>query len=510
MKGFFGWKSGQNGFPGGKFLTTDRKGFDRFAAGFDVMAKSHLPWVLVVDNDPATSAAMRIAFADADVRLVSVSDTEPASAELMHRPFDAVVCDLSGEAFPGFEWLKSVHRSHPHLPIIGVAPSGGSRSAIEAVKAGAFDFLAKPLDPGEVSRAVKEAIECSRKGAEPVAIDPRNQLAEDSDTLVGNSRAMLDVYKNLGRLSPTPVTVLIRGETGTGKELIARALYQHGHRAHRPFITVNCAAIPENLLESELFGHEKGAFTGATATRIGKFEQANNATLFLDEIGDLNHSLQAKLLRVLQEKRFQRVGGNEEITVDVRIIAATHRPLERMIAEGQFREDLFYRLNVATIRLPPLRDRTGDIPLLVHFFLRRFSRELGLAPVTMSRSALSCLESARLPGNVRQLQNLVRKALLRSRGYPIDRPLVEELLVETEGGEITPGGADSLDSWCVDLVRQAEEDGGGEAHRIAVETVERKLLAEAMKRSGGNVSRIAEWLGLSRLTVREKMKRHGL
>jgi DNA-binding NtrC family response regulator len=474
------------------------------------MPLPNVPSVLVVDSDAATASTARDAFVDSDVRFVAVPDAEAASGELMHRTFDAVVCDLPGEGFNGFEWLKSLLRTHPLLPVIGVARGAGSRSAIEAVKAGAFDFLTKPLDPAEVRRAVREAIECSRKGSETVAIDPRNELAEESDTLVGNSRAMLDVYKALGRLSPTPVTVLIRGETGTGKELVARALYQHGHRAHRPFVTVNCAAIPENLLESELFGHERGAFTGATATRIGKFEQANNATLFLDEIGDLNHALQAKLLRVLQEKRFQRVGGNEEISVDVRIIAATHRPLERMIAEGQFREDLFYRLNVATIKLPPLRDRTGDIPLLAHFFLKRLSRELGLPPVTMARGALSCLESARLPGNVRQLQNLVRKALLRSRGYPIDRPLVEELLRETDGGGEFSASADPLREWCGRLLDEAAASGKGEAHRLAVEALEGTLLDEALRRSGGNISRTAEWLGLSRLTVREKMKRQGL
>ena len=474
------------------------------------MALPNVPNVLVVDADPETARVTRDAFQASDVRLVTVPDIEAAEAELMHRAFDAVVCDLSGGAFEGFDWLKTLHRGHPLLPVIGIDRASGSRSAIEAVKAGAFDFLAKPLEPGEIRRIVREAIDCSRKGTEPVAIDPRNELAEENDTLVGNSRAMLDVYKTLGRLSPTPVTVLIRGETGTGKELVARALYQHGHRPHRPFITVNCAAIPENLLESELFGHEKGSFTGATATRLGKFEQAHNATLFLDEIGDLNLSLQAKLLRVLQEKRFHRVGGNGEITVDARIIAATHRPLERMIAEGHFREDLFYRLNVATIKLPPLRDRTGDIPLLVHFFLKRLGRELGLPPVTMARGALSCLESARLPGNVRQLQNLVRKALLRSRGYPIDRALVEELLRETEGGGEAPADADPIRQWAARLIEEAAAGGAGEAHRTAVETLEAALVGEAMNRSGGNISRAADWLGLSRLTVREKVKKYRL
>jgi len=450
------------------------------------------------------------AFRDSDTRFVSVPDTESGKSEMMHRSFDVILCNLSGGAFKGFEFLKDVHRSHPRIPIIGVAATSDTRSAIEAVKAGAFDFLSKPLAQAEVRRALREAIDCSRKGSEPVTIDPKNEFEEETDTLVGNSRAMLDVYKALGRLSPTPVTVLIRGETGTGKELVARALFQHGHRAHRPFITVNCAAIPDNLLESELFGHEKGSFTGAIATRIGKFEQANNATLFLDEIGDLNHALQAKLLRVLQEKRFQRVGGSSEITVDTRIIAATHRPIERMIAEGEFREDLFYRLNVATIKLPPLRDRTGDIPLLVTFFLKRFSRELGLPLVTMSRGALACLESSRLPGNVRQLQNLVRKALLMSRGYAIDRPLVEELLAETEPGESAKSELTALREWCLKLIATAAESTDGEAHRLAIETVETLLLEEALKKSEGNVTRAAEWLGLSRLTVREKAKKYGI
>lgn len=466
--------------------------------------------VLIVDSDSEVSRITTEAFRDADTRFITVPDSEAAAFEMMHRNFDVVVCDLSGAGFNGFEFLKSVHLSSPQIPIIGIAPPSGSRSAIEAVKAGAFDFLSKPLDAGEIRRAVGEAIQCSRKASEPVSIDPKNEFEDESDTLVGNSRAMLDVYKALGRLSPTPVTVLIRGETGTGKELVARALFQHGHRAHRPFIIVNCAAIPENLLESELFGHEKGSFTGATSTRIGKFEQANNATLFLDEIGDLDLSLQSKLLRVLQEKRFQRVGGSSDIDVDVRIIAATHRPLERMIAEGEFREDLFYRLNVATIKLPPLRDRTGDVPLLVGFFLKRFSRELGLPPVTMSRSALSRLESARFPGNVRQLQNLVRKALLKCRGFSIERALVEELLEETEVSEGKGSDETSLRGWCHDLISAAAQGGEGEAHRKAIETVESLLLEEALRQSEGNITRAAEWLGLSRLTLREKVKKLGI
>jgi transcriptional regulator with GAF, ATPase, and Fis domain len=321
---------------------------------------------------------------------------------------------------------------------------------------------------------------------------------------------MLDVYKTLGRVSATPVTVLIRGETGTGKELVARAIYQHGHRAHKPFITINCAAIPENLLESELFGHEKGSFTGAVATRVGRFEQANGATLFLDEIGDLNHSLQAKLLRVLQEKRFQRVGGSEEIQVDVRIIAATHRSLEKMIAEGHFREDLFYRLNVAALKLPPLRDRIGDIQLLTGFFLKRFSEELAVPPTAMTRGAVSRLESSRLPGNVRQLQNIVRKALLRSRGYAIDRETIDDLLSETEPTDQDPKEAGSVEQYCRQLVSDAADNLLKNVHQIAVEKIEAHLIEAALDRSEGNISKASKWLGLSRLTLREKARRYAI
>jgi len=464
--------------------------------------------ILIVDSDPETAEAAAAAFRDADVRFTSVASAEEALEALHHHDFDAALCELHFGGDLEFAALEELQRSEPRLPVIGLGSSTDGRVAIEAVKNGAFDFVTRPIHAGDLVRAVREAINCSRKASEPVAIDPGSEVSEAADTLVGNSRAMLDVYKALGRLSPTPVTVLIRGETGTGKELVARALYQHGHRFHKPFITVNCAAIPENLIESELFGHERGAFTGATVTRIGKFEQANGATLFLDEIGDLDLALQAKLLRVLQEKRFQRVGGSEDIAVDVRIIAATHRPLERMIAESRFREDLFYRLNVATIKLPPLRDRAGDVALLAKFFLERFSRELEMPPPPLTKGAVSRLGSARLPGNVRQLQNVVRKALLRARGYPIDRDMIEELLVETEPPEARRDEADSIDGYCRQLVTDAVEGSLENVHQLAVERVEGSLIEAALHRSHGNISQAAKWLGISRLTLREKAKKY--
>lgn len=446
--------------------------------------------------------------ADAEVRFVKANDGREAKDLLQNQSFEAVIMELHRDKASDFVILRELHKTHARLPIIIVSQSGESQAAIEAIKAGAFDFLPLPPDPTEVRRVITEAIDCSRRAREPIAINPRTTETEPSETLIGNSRAMLDVYKQLGRLSPTPVTVLIRGETGTGKELVARALYQHGHRAHKSLITVNCAAIPENLLESELFGHEKGAFTGAVATRIGKFEQAHGATLFLDEIGDLDHSLQAKLLRILQEKRFQRVGGSEEISVDVRVIAATHRNIEKMIQDGLFREDLFYRLNVGVIKLPPLRDRTGDIPLLVDFFLRRFSGELGLPPVSISRKAITLLESATLPGNVRQLQNIIRKALLRSRGFAIDEASIASLLDETE--PVEGGASGSIEDFCREILEQAIQGRIASAHDSAVEKIEAILIDEALSRSGGNISQAAKWLGLSRLTLREKAKKFGV
>ncbi|MEM9284109.1 MAG: sigma-54 dependent transcriptional regulator [Verrucomicrobiota bacterium] len=469
------------------------------------------PLLLVIDPDAKTAKAVADALADSEIRVATVSAVDEAREELQSQPVEVIVSDLAFDDGGGFQLLKETQKSEANIPFIALSDSTESDAAIEAVKAGAFDFLLKPFSQPEILRAVEEAIHCAKKANEPVAIDPESEWSESNDTLVGNSRAMLDVYKALGRLSPTPVTVLIRGETGTGKELVARALFQHGHRSHRPFITVNCAAIPENLLESELFGHEKGAFTGAVATRIGKFEQANGATLFLDEIGDLNHALQAKLLRVLQEKRFQRVGGSEEIHVDVRIIAATHRALEKMIADGDFREDLFYRLNVATIKLPPLRDRTGDVALLTGFFLKRFSAELGLPATAMTRAAMSRLESSKLPGNVRQLQNIVRKALLRSRGFAIDQEIIDELLRETEPPEEGGGVAgDSIGEFSRKLIAEASSGKLENAHQVAVERVEMALIESALDASGGNISRASKWLGLSRLTLREKAKRFGL
>ncbi len=462
--------------------------------------------ILIVDPDEdAANAVAKVARgAGLDVECVA---NGPAGLERgLNGDFEAVVTELRLDDLDGVQLISHLHAKKPRLPIIMLTGHGTSRTAIEAIKSGAFDYLAKPAGGEEIHDVLSGALEAGRRMSKPVAI---GQIEEGGDMLIGQSRAMTEVYKELGRVSATPVTVLIRGETGTGKELIARAIYQYGHRAHQPFIAVNCAAIPENLLESELFGHEKGAFTGADTARIGRFEQAHNATLFLDEIGDLSLALQAKLLRVLQDKQIQRVGGREDIPVDARIIAATHRDLEKMMADGEFREDLFYRLNVASIRIPPLRKRPEDIPLLVEYFIGRVAEEYGLAPIAIDETASRFLQEQPWPGNVRQLQNVIRKSVLRSRGYGINRDDLRAILADSEQPKGV-GGGDGLQQIVTECLRRAMDGESSGAHAEFIGRVERDLLAEAIRLADGNQAKAARWLGITRFTLREKLRAYGL
>lgn len=433
--------------------------------------------------------------------------TSPADA-LLRAGDSGIDLAIATDSLPGsaaMQWLRDVLARRPRLPVILLSDATDSRSAIEAIKAGAYDFVTKPVDPHELRQTVAQGLEDSRRSSTPVEI---GEVYPEQDTIVGRSRAMREIYKQLGRIAGQPVTVLIRGETGTGKELIARAIYQHGHRAHKPFIAVNCAAIPEGLLESELFGHEQGAFTGANKSRIGRFEQAHGGTLFLDEIGDLAHPLQVKLLRVLQERAIRRVGGQQDIPVDVRIIAATHRHLESMVARGEFREDLFYRINVVSLSIPPLRDRPEDIPPLIDYFLNRYGREFGFECPSIAAKAVEFLQRHHWPGNIRQLQNVVRKALLNSRGYTIGWQDCRNILAESESGAaITAPSLSRLVSDTLDRVILGELE---EALPPLLHTLERELYAQALARSGGNQAQTARWLGVSRLTVREKLRQFGL
>jgi len=386
---------------------------------------------------------------------------------------------------------------------------GTTETAIEATKHGAFEYLLKPFDMPELLEVVARAVTSARLMSEPVEV---GEIMSDGQAIVGRSRAMQTVYKEIGRVARTQATVLIRGETGTGKELVARAIYQHSDRAAKPFIAVNCAAIPETLLESDLFGHERGAFTGADARRIGRFEQAHGGTLFLDEIGDMSAFTQAKLLRVLQDKTIQRVGGKETIAVDVRVIAATHRDLESAIAEKKFREDLYYRLSSVVVRLPPLRERAEDISDLAGYFVRRFSKELNLSTSVPQADALAWLGEQSWPGNVRQLENVIRQAMLNSRGYPITRQHLEAVASSSSDNSVpvAPDGTQSIEAGIEEWLKAARQGESIDVHARAFEAMERVLFRRAIELALGNQAKAARWLNVSRQTMREKLRAFGL
>ena len=438
-----------------------------------------------------------------DVTTLGRGDTGLQQA--LGEAFDVVVTDLKLPGLDGLELVRQLHAAKPKLPIILITAHGTTEVAIEATKWGAFDYVPKPFEVDELLDLTAKALESSRLMSEPVAM---GEAASSRTAIVGKSRVMQGIYKEIGRIAATSVTVLIRGDTGTGKELIARAIYQHSDRAAAPFIAINCAAIPEALLESELFGHERGAFTGADSRRIGRFEQASGGTIFLDEIGDMNASLQAKLLRVLQEKTVQRVGGRENIAVDVRIIAATHRDLEAAIRERLFREDLFYRLSVVTIRLPPLSQRSEDIPDMIRYFLRRYGPEAGVAAPAITPEAIALLQSQAWPGNVRELENTVRKALLIARDYTISQDHVKEVLAKSR--EPAAVATQSHPAYITALMDQVERGEIQNAFARMLADLEPELYSQAIRRAHGNLTKAAQWLGVTRLKMREKLKEFGL
>jgi nitrogen regulation protein NR(I) len=459
--------------------------------------------ILLVDDDDdfasSLTAVLEAHGYDVTHATNGVEGTQMAQAQ----PFDLVLTDFRMPQMGGMEVLQNIKAARPQTPIILMTAFSTTDRAIEATKAGAFDYLMKPFDPPELLATINRALSAANAAARLMTV---NEAASGKDALVGHSRAMREIFKEIGRLAATPVPVLILGETGTGKELIARALHQHSNRAAEPFVAVNCAAIPETLIESELFGHEKGAFTHALSRRIGRFEQAQGGTLFLDEIGDLPASTQVKLLRVLQEKKVSRVGGTEEVALDVRITAATHRDISAMIQAGSFREDLYYRLNAVVLHLPPLRERPDDIAPLVRYFLTRSAKELGIAEPAVEAAALTVMEHYRWPGNVRQLENAVRRLLIDARGLAVTADQARQAL------EATPATSGSGLAPLI-LHRLSEARSGAlpaGALPVLVEDLERELYTLAVEQAAGNQSQIAEWLGVSRVTVREKLDRFQL
>jgi two-component system nitrogen regulation response regulator GlnG len=473
---------------------------------------SGMAGLLVIDDDRSVVPLIRSACKQVAIEVIA-ADTADEGLKLLrqHQP-DVLLLDVMLPGTTGLELFDRVRKIDERVPVIFMTASGESDTAIEAMKLGALDYLMKPLDVARIRALVEQALEIRRLMETPVELPELNKAPGDSE-MIGRSLPMLEVYKDVGRVAPQTVTVLIRGESGTGKELIARAIYQHSARRGKPFLAVNCAALPETLLESELFGHEKGSFTGADHRRIGKFEQCNGGTIFLDEVGDMAPLVQAKLLRLLQEQRFERVGGNETIKTDVRIIVATNRDLESMIADSTFRPDLYYRLNGFTIKVPPLRERGDDLLLLIEAFLSRYSQELNKPVQRVSPEALKILVEYSWPGNVRELQSMLRKALLNITG-PVLVPefLPEEIRSAPAGGgiESSPGSGDGLPSDLAGLIKSRLASGSENLYAEALEYMERYVVTRVLQTTGGNQSKAAKILGITRGSLRNKTHSLGI
>jgi DNA-binding NtrC family response regulator len=462
--------------------------------------------VLIVDGDRDLCARLESHLEDHGLRVELAHTGEEGLEKALTLGPELVVMAARLPDVGGLEAYQALREAEPKLPVIFVTASGTTEEAIQATKLGAFDYVLKPFELPEMLALCLQALEVGRLARSPVALEPDPAHAV-GEAIVGRSKAMQALYKAIGRTAPTEATVLIRGESGTGKELVARALYQHSARARGPFIVINCVAIPESLLESELFGYEKGAFTGAVSRHVGKIEQADGGTIFLDEIGDMPLSIQAKILRLLQERSVERLGGRREIPVDVRILAATNRDLEAAVEKGRFREDLYYRLNVVTLSLPPLRERLEDVQLLADYFLARAAREMGVRDPGLTPEARTLLAAHAWPGNVRELANAMEKCLIFSRGRPISP---EDVVQHVTGGarpEVREQPADqALQAW----VRRRLGQRPGAALAGMVEQVERLAVAEALRLAEGNRSRAAKLLGVSRPTLLSRIDKYGL
>jgi two-component system, NtrC family, response regulator AtoC len=458
--------------------------------------------ILVADDDRTIRQNLIKLLKAEGYRSIEASDGEEALARISAESPDAVLLDLKMPGRGGLDVLEELGPALADLPVIVVTAFGGSSAAIEAMRRGAYDYLTKPFDLDEVLLTLKRALRQRALALEVKALRARaaDGLSETSaDTrpdaepeLIGRSAAMREVFKSIGLASATIATVLITGESGTGKELVAAALHRHSARSAGPFVRVNCGALPENLIESELFGHERGAFTGADRQRPGRFERAAGGTIFLDEVGELSQAAQAKILRVLQQREFERVGGTETLRSDARVISATHRDLAAEVVAGRFREDLFYRLNVARIVIPPLRDRPEDIPPLAEHLLRRVEQRHGWGELSISAEALSVIEGRPWPGNVRQLENALAQAAIRSQGRAI---LPEHLDDGSQFDASVPEKGDPADSLPL---------------RALLAEVERRAIQRALLACGGNRTQTAERLGISRRQLFDKIREYDL
>jgi two-component system nitrogen regulation response regulator GlnG len=427
--------------------------------------------------------------------------------QVTSQPPDVILLDVNLPDLSGLEAYRRIREIDGRIPVIFITWAATADTAIEAMKVGAYDYLFKPLDLALLRGVVVQAVELGRLMRRPAVVAETSDEEVGGDAIIGRCPAMGEVYKAIGRVAGQNVIALITGESGTGKELVARAIYQHSTRSRAPFLAINCAAIPESLLESELFGHERGAFTGADRRRIGKFEQCSGGTIFLDEIGDMPLTTQAKILRLLQDQTFERVGGNETVHTDVRLIAATHRDLKTWAAEGKFRQDLYYRLSVFTIPLPALRERGDDLPMLVQHYLRRFSRDLGRDIREITPEALELLRGYQWPGNIRELQGVLKQALLQATGTVLVPAFLPESLraaapQATAATEVGAAAGFTFESFILQRLAEGTTTLSAEAHHH----LDRLLLRLALRHTGFNQAQAARALGISRQTLRSKIR----
>jgi nitrogen regulation protein NR(I) len=468
--------------------------------------------LLLIDDEADVQYSFRRTFESPEIELATASSGEEGLKLIPKFKPDLVLMDIRMGGMSGLETLRRIRQMDSKLLVILMTAYGTTQMAIEAMKLGAYDYLLKPFDVPKLKEIVSNALKAARDMKQVVSYQPLLE-SEDYDLgIVGRSEEMQQVFKVIGQLAASDATALITGESGTGKELVARAIYHHSNRSQQPFLAVNCGAIPEQLLESELFGHERGAFTGATLQRIGKFEQCNKGTIFLDEIGDMTPATQTKILRVLQSGTFERVGGNQPIKVDVRIIAATNKPLEQAVAARQFREDLFYRLNVVRVHIPPLRERREDIPLLVNYFLKKFARDQQRTPKSVATNVIKALGKYHWPGNVRELENAIRRAHVMAKGEAIlTGDLPPEITGQTSAGLLPPSPGDgAAANDAAALARQLFQWARRDPKLKIIPSVERELVIQALKESENNQVHAAKLLGITRATLRKRIEKFGI
>jgi DNA-binding NtrC family response regulator len=473
-----------------------------------------MPKLLIIDDEPSIRLSIKAVLNREDISVFGAETAEEGVRLVAEQSPDVILLDIRLGKSSGLQLFHELRRIDPRCIIIFITGHGTTETAIEAMKLGAFDYLSKPFDAKQLRQVVDQAFTISRLVHVPAIIDEGERPEDKPDRLIGSGPAMQAVCKQIGRVAPQNVNVLILGDSGTGKELVARALYHHSQRSQAPFLAINCAAIPESLLESELFGYEKGAFTGAVCRRIGKFEQCHGGTLFLDEVGDMASHTQAKILRLLQEGRLERLGGNESISVDVRIIAATNQNIESLMERGKFRKDLYYRLCGVTIALPPLRERPEDIAELAHYYLFRYNHQQGTLVRSISPEALELMQSYAWPGNVRELQNVIRQALITSAG-----PTLLPEFLPTELQQEVSDIEDHIDTHVLpDLDWQILPQtflnwiaaGETEIYPRLREQFDRLILSGTLQHVGGNRNQAAKVLGLSLVTLRAKLRSMGI